>query len=189
MRFKSLITLILSISLAVLTSSAMAKSSKSAKSDKSSRHSEKSAKSEKSGKSQKSAKSRKRGNGYGHCKSDKSGKGHKKKRGRGHNRDCDDNEEPPVLTCSADVSEFITMKDIFDSRDNLIGTVTDTITYEGKICAEGDEIDYEADQIVDGGDTICEANAGSNVSARQESSTEYWYATETVLTCRANISN
>ena len=189
MRFKSLVTLVLTICLAVLTSNAMAKGKKSGKSDKSYKHSEKSEKSAKSGKSGKSDKSGKSGKGYGHCKSDKSGKGHKKKRGKGHNRDCDDDNEPPVLTCSADVSEFISMKDIFDSRGNLIGTVTDTITYEGRICAEGDEMDYEADQVVDGGETICEATSGSNVSARQESSTEYWYDTETVLTCRANVAD
>jgi hypothetical protein len=73
MRFKSLVTLTLTICLAVLTSNAMAKGKKSEKSDKSAKHSEKSEKSNK-----RSAKSEKNGNGYGHCKSDKSGKGHSK---------------------------------------------------------------------------------------------------------------
>ena len=193
MRFKSLITLILTISLAVITSNAMAKGKHSGKSDKSAKHSQKSDKSAKSGKSGKSDKSRK-GHGYGHCKSDKSGKGHSKKRGKGHNRDCDDDTNPPEpveLTCSADVSEYIVEEELFDTRGGSLGFVAKSITNEGQICKVDDKTAYqdtvEIVQVLVGVNKIrtrCEFSpSDSSVSALMESETEYWYDMTSVLKC------
>ncbi|MBL4573303.1 MAG: hypothetical protein JKY86_09545 [Gammaproteobacteria bacterium] len=185
MKFKSLVTLIMTLCLAVLTSNAMASSDKSGKSDKSA----------KSEKSEKSAKSHKRGKGYGHCKSDKSGKGHKKKRGRGHNRDCDDDSEPPVLVCVADmIDPFIELEEIFDEETlESLGFVTVAISYTGKICAVGDEAVFEADVFADGtfgDDTLCEHDAtASSVSLRMEDTTNFWYDMNTVLRCGSNLGN
>jgi len=186
MRFKSLVTLILTICLAVITSNALAKSNKSGKSDKSDKSAKHSEKSAKSDKSDKSAKSRKNGKGKGHCKSEKSGKGHKKKRGRGHNRDCgDDNPEPPVLVCLADVEEIIREEERFDAETlESLGFFTVSISYEGQICAIGDEVVYQDDVVTDGGATRCEFNtAQSSLSARMESETEFWYDMTVTLNC------
>jgi len=176
MRFKSLITLILTVSLAVITSNAMAKSDKSGKSDKSAEYSQKSDKSAKSGKSRK-------GNGYGHCKSDKSGKGHKKKRGKGHDRDCDDDDDSgPELTCVAtarDVSETIKM-----SAGRI--PLAESITFEGPVCTLDIAAGYEATIITDSGVTQCELISDSDSSVvLNQNSTNIWYDMTTVLTCRA----
>ncbi|GJM12920.1 MAG: hypothetical protein DHS20C12_13230 [Pseudohongiella sp.] len=199
MKFKSLVTLVLTICLAVLTSNAMAKGKKGGKSDKSYKHSEKSEKSrksEKSGKSEKSRKSRKsrkNGNGYGHCKSDKSGRGHGKKRGRGHNRDCDDdNEEPPVLVCLADVEETIRREDIFDAETGEYSSgAAVSITYQGQVCNIGDE-DYADITLMndDGSYSICSLDfigSSSSLSNRQEDETNYWYEMESHMAC--SLSN
>jgi hypothetical protein len=176
MRFKSLITLILTASLAVITSNAMAKS-------------------DKSDKSAKSAKSDKSGKGLGHCKSDKSGKGHSKKRGKGHDRDCDDDNppQPPVRVCVAiagDVVEFSTDEERFDSRGGSLGFFTTSVSFTGPICAIGEEVPYQADVSADGGATVCNfSNSLSSVSGIMQSETEFWYDMTTVLECRDFVSN
>lgn len=174
MRIKSLVTLIMTVCLAVLTSNAMAKSDKS----------EKSAKSEKS---EMSVKSGKRGNGYGHCKSNKSGKGHSKKRGKGHERD--DDCGAPVLVCVADdIIPDITYALDPESMEPI--DVTGSITYAGKICAIGDEVIFQADVETDfdSGNslpaTLCEySSIDSSVSIRQENATNFWYDMNIVLGC------
>ena len=175
MRIKSLITLILTVCLAVITSNAMAKSDKSGKSDKS-------AKSEKSAKSAKSDKS---GKGNGHCKSTKRGKGHKKKRGRGH-RDCDDGPvEPPALVCFANVEETIREEEQFDIETlESLGFVTVSITYAGQICSVEAALPYQEDVFADGGATLCEYSAGdSSLSDRIETETEFSYDMTAFLNC------
>ena len=202
MKLRGLLAFVLSLSLAMFAGSALAgksdKSDKSAKSVKTeqsvkSDKSAKSAKSEKSAKSAKGPKSSKPGLGLGHCKSNK-GKGHGKGKGKGHERDenCDDTPPPPPpLTCTVDV--VYSLNQIEMGVDEITGDpilVTESVNVTGNICSEDPVIvdEYRVDYFIEFEGLTCTHEPpldgpDSEVGARVETDTEFWYPIDIVLVC------
>lgn len=187
MKFRGILAIIFSLSLALFAGNALAggKSNKSYKNDiQSSRHSEKSAK------SAKSEKSSKNGNGFGHCKSDKSGKGHSKKNGKGHDRDddCDNNGsggEPPVLVCLANVERH---DETIISDADPYAVSTTSVNFVGKVCdIEGSTLSPYTDPVsIPSENRMCFASS-EIIGEYTTSETEFWYPIDILLECEVDL--